>query len=238
MTVTYRWQDDLPAKLSNALLSNQDHNRIEAYQRHLAELTQGSSRNLNLTALTKPLFQLATDRSANGAAVAENRAAILVLTFYVNQKDLNKIVPHSKTWPRPTWRRVTLNDRNDLPKHYLVSAMLAAYSGTPLADAVGLYKEIEDSRGGSGFSFNDIAADRAGTRMGERAISNEARAKKIQMLMSAATESDIMPMTADLPEFMPEAEFKRRFGGLQGKPYRQMMAEIEQRVAALPINRD
>jgi hypothetical protein len=74
--------------------------------------------------------------------------------------------------------------------------------------------------------------------MGERAISNEARAKKIQMLMSAATESDIMPMTADLPEFMPEAEFKRRFGGLQGKPYRQMMAEIEQRVAALPINRD
>jgi len=238
MTVTYRWQDDLPAKLSHALLSTQDHNRIAAYQRRLAELTQGSRNSLNLTALTKPLFQLATDRSNNGAAVAENRAAILALTFYVNQKDLNKIVPHSKTWPNPTWRRVTLNDRNDLPKHYLVSAMLAAYSGTPMADAVGLYKEIEDSRGGSGFSFNDIAADRAGTRMGERAISNEAQAKKIQMLMSAATESDIMPVTADLPEFMPEAEFKRRFGGLQGKPYRQMMVEIEQRVAALPINRD
>ena len=25
-----------------------------------------------------------------------------------------------------------------------------------------------------------------------------------------------MPKTIDLPEFMPETEFKRRFGGLQG----------------------
>ena len=44
-------------------------------------------------------------------------------------------------------------------------------------------------------------------------------------------------MTADLPEFMPEAEFKRRFGGTQGEPYRKMMKEIERRIAALPINR-
>lgn len=238
MTVTYRWQDDLPAKLSRALLSTQDHNRIEIYQQRLAELTQGSKSSLNLTALTKPLFQLATNRSVDGVAIAENRAVILVLTFYVNQKDLSKIVPQSKAWPRPSWRRVTLNDRDDFPKHYLVSAMLAAYSGTPLADAVGLYKEIEDSRGGSGFSFNDIAADRAGTRMGELAISNEPRAKKIQMLMATAKESDIMPVTADLPEFMPEAEFKRRYGGIQGKLYQQMMVEIEQRVAALQVNRD
>jgi hypothetical protein len=186
----------------------------------------------------QPLFQLAKYRSNKGEAVAENRAVILVLTFYVNQRDLNKIIPQSKTWPRVTLRTVTLNDRDDFPKHYLISAMLAAYAGTPLADAVGLFKEIEDSRGGSGFSFNDIAADRAGTRMGELAIGNEQRAKKIQMLMAAAKESDIMPVTTDLPEFMPEAEFKRRFGGTQGESYRQMMGEIEHRVAALPINRN
>lgn len=51
--------------------------------------------------------------------------------------------------------------------------MLAAYAGTPLADVVGLFKEMEDSRGGSGLSFNDIAADRAGTRMGELAVSQQ-----------------------------------------------------------------
>jgi hypothetical protein len=238
MTVTYRWQDNLPAKISGVFLSAQDQSRIEIYQRCLSDLTRRRESNLNLTELMQPLFQLAKYRSNKGEAVAENRAVILVLTFYVNQRDLNKIIPQSKTWPRVTLRTVTLNDRDDFPKHYLISAMLAAYAGTPLADAVGLFKEIEDSRGGSGFSFNDIAADRAGTRMGELAIGNEQRAKKIQMLMAAAKESDIMPVTTDLPEFMPEAEFKRRFGGTQGESYRQMMGEIEHRVAALPINRN
>ena len=35
-------------------------------------------------------------------------------------------------------------------------------------DAIGVYKEVRDSRGGSGFSFNDMAANRAGTRFGLR----------------------------------------------------------------------
>jgi hypothetical protein len=35
----------------------------------------------------------------------------------------------------------------------------------------------------------------------------------------------------DLPEFMAEPEFLRRFGGVGAPPYRQMMADIEQRIA-------
>jgi hypothetical protein len=46
-----------------------------------------------------------------------------------------------------------------------------------------------------------------------------------------------MPATQDLPEFMPEAEFKRRFGGIDGINYKKMMVEIERRVAALPLYR-
>lgn len=238
MTVIYRWQDDLPGKLGGVLWSTEDLNRLEVYQRRLAELTQASGNSLNLTALMQPLFQLARERSENGEAIAENRALILVLAFYVNQKNLNNLIPSSNVWPRPNWRSVTLSGRNDFTKHYLVSAMLAAYAGTPLADAVGLYKEIEDARGGSGFSFNDIAADRAGTRMGELATGSESRAKKVQVLMVEAKEIDMMPATADLPEFMPQAEFKRRFGGLEGEKYRQMLADIERRVTALAVNRD
>jgi len=129
--ISYRWQNDLPAKLRGILLSPQDQQRIEAYQRRLTELTQTRKSRLNLTELTKPLFQLAQDRSNIGAADAENRALILVLAFYINQKDFNNIIPQSKIWPHPTWRTVLLNERDDFPKHYLVSAMLAAYSGTP-----------------------------------------------------------------------------------------------------------
>lgn len=74
--------------------------------------------------------------------------------------------------------------------------------------------------------------------MGELAIGGESRARKVQVFMAAAKQRDFMPETADLPEFMPEAEFKRRFGGTQGQAYRQMMALIERRIEALPINRD
>ncbi|MBD9355474.1 hypothetical protein [Methylomonas albis] len=238
LTVTYRWQADLPGKLRGALLSPEDQQRLEAYQRRLAELSQTANKSLSLTDYTKPLFKLALQRSASGDPIAENRALILILTLYVNRQPLMKIVPESGFWPRPLWRQVTLNGRDDLTKHYLVSAMLAAYSGTPLADAVGLFKEIEDSRGGSGFSFNDLAADRTGTRMGEQAVASPALAQKIQALLASADENQMMPATADLPESLTEAEFIRRFGGTDGEAYKQLMQGIEQRIAALPINRE
>ena len=34
-----------------------------------------------------------------------------------------------------------------------------------------------------------------------------------------------MPVWSDLPEFMPEAEFKRRFGGIDAPAYRANDAE-------------
>lgn len=237
MIVSYRWQNDLPAKLSGALFNAQDHREIAAYQQQLATLSRTGKNGINLTELLMPIFQLANQRSGKNNAIAENRAALLVLTLYVNRIGLEKIIPLSGTRPAALWHTVTLNGRDDFPKHYLVSALLAAYAGTPLADAVGIFKEIEDSQGGSGFSFNDIAADRAGTRMGEQAVDNESTALQTQAFLATAKESDIIPFTADLPEFMPEAEFSRRFGGIQGKAYKNMMVEIERRVAELPINK-
>ena len=67
-----------------------------------------------------------------------------------------------------------------------------------------MFKEIKYSLRDSGFPFNDISADRAGTRMGELAIGNELDAKKIQVLMITVKEIDIMPVTVDLLEFIPK----------------------------------
>jgi Predicted periplasmic lipoprotein (DUF2279). len=237
LLLTYQWQSNLPAQLSSALLSAQERTQIQIYQNRLTELTKTGNGPLNLTELLQPLFELAVTRSAQNNAIAENRAVIRVLAFYVNQKDVGQLIPSLKSWPKPIWRNIVLQRRDDFSKHYLVSALLAADAGSPLANAVGLYKEIQDSRGGSGFSFNDIAADRAGTRMGELAIANESTAKALQVFLAKASESDIMPQTNDLPEFMPEAEFIRRFGGLNGEAYKNMMHEIERRLAALAINR-
>lgn len=237
MIVTYKWHEKLPTKLSSVFLPEQEQHRIEVYQQRLAMLTRGSKRRLSLTELTQPLFQLASERSRRGEPIGENRAVILVLTLYANHLTLNKIIPSFKGQYRPVWRTVTLNQRNDLSKHYLVSATLAAYTGTPLADAIGLYKELEDSRGGSGFSFIDMTANRAGTLMGELAVQNQTQARKIQAFMSTAQERDIIPETVDLPEYLTEQEFNRLYGGLEGAAYQKMMQKIEHRIARLPISK-
>lgn len=238
LALTYEWQPDLPDKLRTVLLPAEEQERLRLYQERLAAVSRSlKTRDVSLAELLTPLFSFAAARSAGEDAVAENRAAILLLTLYVNGQSLETMVPAAKNWPRPATHRALLNGRDDFPKHFIISAALAAKAGGPLADAVGVYKEIEDSRGGSGFSFNDIAADRAGTRFGEYAA-NPASARRLQQRLRAAiSEKDIMPATSDLPEFMPEQEFKRRFGGLDAPAYKKMTAEIERRIAALPFYR-
>jgi len=238
VALTYEWQADLPNKLRTALLPAEEQARLRAYQERLASISRSlKSKDVSLTELLVPLFTLAAERSTDGDAVAENRAAIFLLTLYVNGQNLETILPDAKSWPQPQARRALLNRRDDFPKHFIISAALAARAGGPLADAVGVYKEIEDSRGGSGFSFNDIAADRAGTRFGEYAA-NPASARRLQQRMRAEIEEKhLMPATEDLPEFMPEREFQRRFGGVDAPPYKKMMADIERRIAALALYR-
>jgi hypothetical protein len=91
-------------------------------------------------------------------------------------------------------RKVTLNGRTDSPQHFTISAALAAHAGSPLSDAIGLYKEVDDSRRGSGFSFNDLAADRAGTRFGDLATRSPASARQLQQRVAfGIREPDFMP---------------------------------------------
>jgi hypothetical protein len=238
LTVAYEWPSNLGETLRSAALTPDDQERLRAYQERLTLIGNApKAKKTSLAELLVALFELAEVRSRQGDPVAENRAAILVLAFYVNGKPLGMILPAANDWPRPMGGTVTLNGRDDLSKHFIISAALAAKAGGPLADAAGLHKEIEDSRGGSGFSFNDIAADRAGTRFGEYAVIGSSVKQLQQKLSAGITEKDIMPATQDLPEFMPEAEFKHRFGGVDAPEYKKMMAEIERRVAALPFYR-
>ena len=46
-----------------------------------------------------------------------------------------------------------------------------------------------------------------------------------------------MPPWHDLPEFLPEAEFLRRYGGVGAPPYNRLLAEIDRRITALPLLR-
>ena len=238
LAITYEWQSNLRDKLRSAVFSPDDRERLRAYHERLTLISEAQkAKGVSLTELMVALFELAEVRSRQGGEAAENRAAIVVLAFYVNGQPLGEILPAAKDWRRLDGRTVTLNGRDDFAKHFIVSAALAAKAGGPLSDAVGLYKEIEDSRGGSGFSFNDIAANRAGTRFGEYAVIGTSVRQLQQKLSAGISEKEIMPATQDLPEHMPEDEFKRRFGGVDEPEYKKMMAEIERRVASLPLYR-
>jgi uncharacterized protein YfiM (DUF2279 family)/signal transduction histidine kinase len=238
VALTYEWQADLPDKLRTALLPVEDQERLRVYQQRLTEVSRSlQALNVSLTELLGPLLSLADERSNGANNVAENRAIILLLALYANGQDLTSIVSSAKNWPRPQKHEVLLNNRADLAKHFIVSSALAAKAGGPLSDAVGLYKELADAREGSGFSFNDIAADRAGTSFGEYAANADSARKLQRRARSGFGENDLMPATQDLPEFMPEQEFIRRFGGVDAPAYNKMMAEIERRIAALPLYR-
>lgn len=240
LQVIFEWNDAVAGQIKAALVPAEDQVRWQAYQAQLVELTNrgGQAQALTLDELLRPMLQLAQQRAAGGDAIAENRALLVVLAFYVNGKGLAALVPAARTWPRPQRTTVTLAGRTDFPQHFTISAALAASAGSPLSDAVGLYKEVDDSRGGSGFSFNDIAADRAGTRFGELATSSERSAARLYRALGAGLrEADLLPDVRDLPEFMAEAEFKRRFGGLGQPAYVKQMAEIERRIAALSLYR-
>ncbi len=235
--VLYEWRDDIPDRVRAVMLPPADQDRLGAYSDRLGMVADkaGTRRSVSLSQLLPPLFALAQERSAGGDAAMENRAAIVTLAFYSNGQGLSAIIPAAATWRTPVQLTVTLNGRDDFPKHFLISAAIAAEAGSPLADAIGLYKEVEDSRGGSGFSYNDIAADRAGTRFGELAVKSP---RKLQIALTAGVqERDFMPDVSDLPEFMPEAEFKRRYGGIGAPAHNKVMADIERRVGSVTLFR-
>ncbi|HEX2011361.1 MAG TPA: hypothetical protein VJN44_10520, partial [Roseateles sp.] len=144
------------------------------------------------------------------------------------------LLPAARDWPRPALE-FGLHGRPDFPMHWLISAALAAQAGGPLADAVGIYKEIADTRDGSGFSFNDIAADRAGSRLGQLAVREPRRLQ--QRLAAGVAEPELLPDVSDLPEFLSAAEFRRRYGDTGSAAYRAMMGEIEARLDAQALLR-
>jgi hypothetical protein len=238
LIVFYAWHEDTTQRMLSALVSVDYQQRLRVYNDTLARLAaqHTHSAEMPLPQLMSALFEVAWQRSAAGEdAAQENRAAIVALAFFANHRGLAAIVPSARAWPRPSPRIVTLAGRVDLPLHLLISAAIAVEAGTPLADAVGLYKEISDSRIGSGFSFNDLAADRAGTRLGEAAMRQPQRLQRL--LAGRLGDADLLPDLSDLPEFLGAEEFQRRFGGVGAPEFKRTLTEIDSRLDRMPLLR-
>ena len=238
LNVVYVLDQGNAERLLASLTPAEDRERLRAYSDRLVSLAGADPTRWTVTLpqLIGPMFELARQRSAHGHdAAKENRAAILSLAAFATGRGLGAVVPAAKLWPQPRRMQVTLQGRDDFTQHFLVSAALVTEGTTPLANAVGLYKEVADSRGGSGFSFNDMAANRAGTLFGELALRDPARLQAL--LAGGVREDSLVPDMTDLPEFLTAAEFTRQYGGVGGVEYARMRADIERRLGALPLYR-
>lgn len=244
LKVTYNLPDRLfeSNNYTFPVLSKFEQEKIYRYHLFLVENSyripseKPTQTSLTLAQILQPLMQMAAQYSEKNQASIENRAAILAATFHILKLPLEYLIPEAIDWPRAKHQIVTLDGRQDFAQHFIVSAAITAYTDTFLSDAIGLYKEIEDARSGSGFSFNDIAADRAGTLFGELATASHTTALKLQQWAAQGiTDKDLMPDWVDLPEHLPKPIFRQQFGNRDTPAYDQMMKIIEQRVSELPF---
>lgn len=232
VVVSYVWE---PAILEGAraiALNPDDLERLRTAQTTLAALLDhyATSAKVPLPGVLKAMMA-----TSSAEPHAERRAALLVLATYLAEARLRDIVPEARNWPRPRLVKLTLLKRYDSAQHFAVSAALAAWAGEPVANAIGVYKELDDARYGTGFSFADLAADRAGTRFGELVAGNAGRLDLA--LAGDLADADLAPVLSDLPEYLYLPEFERRFGGPGNPAYLREVAEIERRLAGLPLYR-
>lgn len=255
VAVTLRWHPDLSAQAAKLLFPADMSAAVSRAHRVLAaalsQQGKGGDRHtatgaLPLGELMGSLMAQAQQRTIqlaltsshaplHGEAARDNRAMLLVLGLYVNRVPLDALLPSAKGWAPLPARSLTLHGREDWAQHYLTSATLATDFGSRITDLIGMYKELLDATphgGGSGFSFNDLAADKAGIRLGRLAMQNpmawQSRMSRLQ------TDSDLLPDISDLPEFITQAQLQQRYGGPGAPAFQAVMSEIERRIAQTP----
>jgi hypothetical protein len=188
-------------------------------------------------ALLKKAFAPLPGEPGNISAIEQNRAAILALGIALGDEHISRFVGLKQDSPLVHQaillrEGTTLQDRTDWTRHYCLSAALAVLENPMVSDAGGLMKEQLDAlTRGSGFSFGDFAADRAGVRFANAATNSEEDARAMQdLIKSEFTIGNFLPVINDLPENMTTEQFRSKFGSVGSKSFHRILLEIEKRL--------
>ncbi len=222
----------------NIITHNIESPELNIYQIKIYEVVSNHNPawRLSLADLLKPTFQLALERSSIETAIKENKLAIMAVNNYVNHKEPKAFITRSVSKQTYKYYPTFLYKRTDLAQHFISSAAITASLNREIAKVMGEEKELSDANGGSGFSFVDLTADKAGSRFGELATSTPENARKAQKMMAEIKDySDFMPEPRDLPEHMNDAEFKLRYESIDSPVYREISKEIDTRISNIPL---
>jgi hypothetical protein len=239
--IRYAWRNDILENIGSSLVPEVELDRMLGYQTALAEYLRArpARRPVELGDLLSHLLSVVPDAESGSDPVAENRAAILVLAAYVNGQGVRDPSVTGTSADRPRRHTVLLRGRRDLAQHFMTSAALAAKGGGMLSNLVGLFKEASDAERGSGYSFADVAANRAGIRFSRLATGSPADARALRAFAQRGlSENDFMPPIEGLPEGLAPQDFKAGFGDPQSTDYRRMVGLIDGRIDARPLFRE
>ena len=127
---------------------------------------------------------------------------------------------------------LSMRGRADLAKHFFVSAHLVGLLGSEPARGAGVVKEMLDSNGGSGFSFADMAANRAGIAFAVAVLKDRLT---IDDVARTFTVESFMPPIDGLREGLQAKEFSADFGGVGDQRLQAELGRIEASISALPV---
>ncbi|WP_286261272.1 hypothetical protein [Thalassotalea atypica] len=226
---------------------------IEHYYFSLVEFssTLKGNKPQSLSLYVNHVFDLAKQRTGTFAdevavtAVDENQSALLALALYFGSERFKLLIGEFKPLSAGDARiqhekraTVTLRERVDLQKHFVYSAALELFSSQYASDALGEFKEFLDSnQGGSGFSFADLQADRAGTRLAMIVTGSETSAQKAQQILSSITDEQLLPSISGLKEGLSKSRFKQEYKTVNSDSYQKMLGDIDDRLKRLPLYR-
>ncbi|NMP32543.1 hypothetical protein HII17_13335 [Thalassotalea sp. M1531] len=233
-------------KLRDELALFGDKKLIKYYYSELLSFAGRAPNNMPLHHFIRHLFHrtIVDNQTRQPTSyVEQNKALLVALTLYFGHDRLTMLVgdiePLNRQQKRLQYihrRNVRLAGRNDLQQHFIYSIALQLLSNVQASDALGEFKELLDTnKGGSGFSFADLMADRAGTRLAMIATYSEQQAKDIQILLASIDDKTLLPTIENLAEGINESEFNRQFEGVGSKSYQQMLGLIDDRLKTLPL---
>jgi len=221
---------------------------IRFYHQSLVEtIEQSKNRKLSFAEYIGFTFGLVKQRNLAGiteSLAEENRAALMALVLYFGTSkfellvgDISKL-SSTQLQQRNTLRaKVKLRQRVDIQKHFIYSVALQLFGTSTASNAIGELKEFLDSKsGGSGFSFADLMADRAGTRLAMLATDSDESALKVQEYLADITdEALLLPELTDLPEGISQRAFELYYRDINSKVYGEMLKSIDEQLQTIPV---
>lgn len=220
-----------------AFAGGTDADRIHAHLRAIDRA--GDEHRLPRGGSVLPYLRHVVEHAVAPGDPEELKAALLALTLYCGEDAFGPAVGANlgpgMRGGRNNCDGTTLGGRDDLKRHFVVSAGIYAARAGGTAFGMGELKELLDSNpDGSGFSFDDMAADLAGVRFATLLFETPA-GDQPALLARIGSEADVLPPLDDLPSGLSEAEFSERYGDVDSAAYAAEIAEINRRLDAMPL---